>query len=656
MKIKNDNLIGQKFIAYTLGFFVISFISLFFFSNKAKASEVPLFEKAIIDSNGFIEINDSNKTKSLIGLGFNSLTTIGSLTADNLLDGWVSNNGFNIIKDLSNLDNGSYSVYPAWYIGEYTEYFWLNGKVGDFVNREIISPHYHKSFSYNTTNVGNLVLFYSSTSTGGGDRNYRGLSYWDLYDYQTPLNYTDYPNWTNQEFLAGQITTSDSVENLAFTHPDYISLGANFIELEFTPNRVPGGSADPLLDYNIVVDRTKTLDYEFDSGVAENITINYNFCNGVQDLQSVRVALRGELDNSDVEWHLFENYWASLFFRGGIGDQSCSGSKTFPVDVSYKVAHSGRLFFNIVFDFINPVVPSYVSDIIEGNYIYNSTYTPFLDFSVLKFEDIRKNDVSTSTTSFIPGDYDFCESGVLPDISDKKIRVYFTGQSGYTTNREAVNLNVKDFLLGELVLDSCLADDFKLAIEHDPSIYRKGYLYMTFSTPDSPYFLRSRNFSYYVHYGVFLVDEEMTKVAQFVTSLGSVFEGFMYGFITPLKVIFPFNFVSVLSTSWDKATYNNFESGAFGLELNENNNLIISLPLSSSSVEVFGKEFFYRDEKTMNFFLDIRAFSRWLILGAVWLVFYKLAKIVYNKINGHTSMSSSDKNKGKAVSVKKITK
>ena len=120
-----------------------------------------------------------------------------------------------------------------------------------------------------------------------------------------------------------------------------------------------------------------------------------------------------------------------------------------------------------------------------------------------KFEDIRKNDVSTSTTSFIPGDYDFCESGVLPDISDKKIRVYFTGQSGYTTNREAVNLNVKDFLLGELVLDSCLADDFKLAIEHDPSIYRKGYLYMTFSTPDSPYFLRSRNFSYYVHYGVF---------------------------------------------------------------------------------------------------------------------------------------------------------
>ena len=113
----------------------------------------------------------------------------------------------------------------------------------------------------------------------------------------------------------------------------------------------------------------------------------------------------------------------------------------------------------------------------------------------------------------------------------------------------------------------------------------------------------------------------MTKVAQFVTSLGSVFEGFMYGFITPLKVIFPFNFVSVLSTSWDKATYNNFESGAFGLELNENNNLIISLPLSSSSVEVFGKEFFYRDEKTMNFFLDIRAFSRWLILGAVWLVF-----------------------------------
>ena len=58
------------------------------------------------------------------------------------------------------------------------------------------------------------------------------------------------------------------LKNLAFTHPDYISLGANFIELEFTPNRVPGGSADPLLDYNIVVDRTKTLDYEFDSGVA----------------------------------------------------------------------------------------------------------------------------------------------------------------------------------------------------------------------------------------------------------------------------------------------------------------------------------------------------------------------------------------------------
>ena len=112
---------------------------MFFFSNKAKASEVPLFEKAIIDSNGFIEINDSNKTKSLIGLGFSysSPTTIGSLTADNLLDGWVSNNGFNIIKDLSNLDNGSYSVYPAWYIGEYTEYFWLNGKVGDFVNRKL---------------------------------------------------------------------------------------------------------------------------------------------------------------------------------------------------------------------------------------------------------------------------------------------------------------------------------------------------------------------------------------------------------------------------------------------------------------------------------------------------------------------------------------
>ena len=239
MKNENNNFIGQKFIAYSLGFFVISFIVLFFFSNKVKASEVPLFEKAIIDSNGFIEINDSNKTKSLIGLGFNSLTTIGSLTADNLLDGWVSNNGFNIIKDLSNLDNGSYSVFPAWSIGEYTEYFWLNGKVGDFVNREIISPHYHKSFSYNTTNVGNLVLFYASTSTGGGDRNYRGLSYWDLYDYQTPLNYTDYPNWTNQEFLAGQITTSDSVENLAFTHSDYISLGANFIEFEFTPNVPP---------------------------------------------------------------------------------------------------------------------------------------------------------------------------------------------------------------------------------------------------------------------------------------------------------------------------------------------------------------------------------------------------------------------------------
>ena len=70
----------------------------------------------------------------------------------------------------------------------------------------------------------------------------------------------------------------------------------------------------------------------------------------------------------------------------------------------------------------------------------------------------------------------------------------------------------------------------------------------------------------------------------------------------------------------------NLNNGKFGVSINNNGNLYLDLPVGE--FEVFGKEFFNRQEKYANFFADVRVFLGYLLAGVFFPYCLSISKEV----------------------------
>lgn len=454
-------------------------------------------------------------------------------------------------------------------------------------------------------------------------------------------------------FFSGSQTSLSSLSNLLYNYDDtymnpYISYqvassnsesmsavyagSGTFLVLNYKAPTPP----PPLIDFNIRYLNEEGVslgDLYRDYSGDVSVVIDYDFCEDYGKFRQIKLGLLEDNQNS-----IFDNLYITLledkeYF---IGAQQCSGQKTFnlpPLENGFYA--EGDLYLEFLIDYYdsdNITTINYLKSWWYSYYFYNKEFKHYLEFNKINYYERANYQFASSTPYLLDFKYNFCDSNEELALDNSEIFLYFSGAINGTSTT--------DFLLSSYDIASSTASTTcrDLSAEFEINVisgqkYKGEVSLWGFYGGD---FLQFDNESYIdLYYPESIASSTMeSEEFQAVFVIKRFFSNFFDGLIAPFRVLFPFNFVSILTSSYNASTISSFSSESDYFYLLQDSEGTIYLDLPVGDFRFFGGSIFDNSERTQSFFARIRVLTGWLQYAFLFYLIYFLARKVYAELTG----------------------